>query len=444
MIFLKNLKKIILIVIILILVIISTIIIIKKKSKVIDEEKVMNDTTAMGVGEFSEEFLEEVNINEVMQLKSCIDKFLESTNIKSSAYFGKNENGELEQLVSDEFIKNKVKSFLSEKYILNNNINEDNIAKYVKFSNSDQNFNILDIKRIKNENTDLKQYIVKGDIIINNKLNSNRRYVITLDNKQRVFSLYILQDEDDNIEEKFKEDKIIKNNYNNIPVVAMTQEELSKFFFENMKNMLLYNKSQAYEHLNKEYREKRFGNIEEFNNYIEKNFEEISIMQLAKYKVNANNDDIEYLLMDKYQKIYILKTDNEALKYEVQLDTYTLNLEEFKKAFDESTDTHKVKLNIDKWVKMLNTRDYKTAYKYLDETFKNNNFASEEEFEKYMREKFPLHYKLSVGSTEEINGVYKQSIILEDITGSSDEKIENTIIMQLKDNYEFVLSFGIE
>ena len=61
-----------------------------------------------------------------------------------------------------------------------------------------------------------------------------------------------------------------------------------------------------------------------------------------------------------------------------------------------------------------------------------------------MREKFPLHYKLSVGSTEEVNGVYKQSIILEDITGSSDEKIENTIIMQLKDNYEFVMSLGIE
>lgn len=441
----KNLKKIILIIIILIFVIISTIIIIKKKSKVIDEDKVMNDTTAMGVGEFSEEFLEEVNINEVMQIKSCIDKFLESTNIKSSTYFGKNEHGELAQLVSDDFIKNKAMSFLSEKYILNNNINKDNITEYVKFSNSDQNFNILDVRRIKNENTDLKQYIVKGDIIINNNLNANRRYIITLDNKQRAFSIYILNNEENDIQEQtVKEDKVTKNNYNNIPVVAMTQEELSKFFFENMKNMLLYNKDQAYEHLSKEYREKRFGSIEEFNNYIEKNFEEISIMQLSKYKVNANNDDIEYLLMDKYQNIYILKTGNEALKYEVQLDTYTLNLEEFKKAFDESTDTHKVKLNIDKWVKMLNTRDYKTAYKYLDETFKNNNFASEEEFEKYMREKFPLHYKLSVGSTEEVNGVYKQSIILEDITGSSDEKIENTIIMQLKDNYEFVLSFGIE
>ena len=61
-----------------------------------------------------------------------------------------------------------------------------------------------------------------------------------------------------------------------------------------------------------------------------------------------------------------------------------------------------------------------------------------------MREKFPLHYKLSVGQTEEVNGIYKQRIILEDITGASSEKIENTIIMQLKEDYEFVMSFEIE
>ncbi len=441
----KNLKKIILVIILLIIIIVGSIIYIKKSKKEINENDIINNKISMGIGEFSEEFLEQVNINEVMQIKSCMDKFLQSTNIKSSAYFGKNEHGELVQLVSDDFIKNKVISFFSENFISDNNVTIENIDKYVKFSSSVQNLNILDIKRIKNEHTDLKQYFIIGDIIIDSKLNRNCKYIITLDNKQRIFSVYPLKLDMDSIEEeKVIDKKIVKNNYNAIPVVSMTQEELSKFYFENMKYMLLYNKNQAYEHLNESYRQERFGSIEEFNNYIENNLEEIETMELIKYKVNANNNDIEYLLVDKYQNIYILNTSNEALKYKIQLDTYTLDLEEFNKAYNDATEKDRVKLNIDKWVKMLNCRDYKTAYNCLDETFRNNNFASEEEFEKYMREKFPLHYKLSVGSTEEVNGLYKQRIILEDITGLSDEKIENTIIMQLKDNYEFVMSFGIE
>ena len=440
----KKIKKIIFVVIILVFFIISIIIFIKKNNNVIDVENVISDKESMGVGEFSEEFLEKVKIDEVIKIKSCVDKFLESTNVKSYTYFGKDENGEEKQFVSDEFIRNRVLNFLSENYKIDNNISANNIEQYIKFSDIKREFNIINIKRIKNQN--LNQYIVQVDIIVNNKLESNMNYVVTLDSKQGIFSIYPLKIKDTNIEDiKVQEEAVaIKNKDNSIPLVPITQEETAKFYLKNMKYMLLYNVNEAYKHLEDEYKKKRFVDLEYFNNYAENNSKEIKELDLVKYKINADNSNIEYLLMDKYERVYVINITNEAIKYKFQLDTYTINSEKFIKAYDEGNNEYKVKLNIDKWIKMLNSRDYKNAYKYLDETFRSNNFDTEEKFEQYMREEFPLHYKLSVGKFEEINGTYTQKIVLKDITGESEEEIENTIIMKLKDNYEFVMSFEIK
>ena len=60
-----------------------------------------------------------------------------------------------------------------------------------------------------------------------------------------------------------------------------------------------------------------------------------------------------------------------------------------------------------------------------------------------MKENFQLHYDLQFGQTSNNNGVYEQEIILTDITGASSEQIEKTVIMQLGENYQFVMSFNL-
>ena len=130
--------------------------------------------------------------------------------------------------------------------------------------------------------------------------------------------------------------------------------------------------------------------------------------------------------------------------YKVRLDTYTIMPDNFKETYDSSNEQYKVAMNIDKWIDMLNNRDYHSAYQYLDETFRNNNFGSEEAFEQYMREHFPLHYQLKIGQFTETNNTYTQYIVLTDITGETNEEIDNTIIMQLKDDYDFVMSFSVQ
>ena len=92
----------------------------------------------------------------------------------------------------------------------------------------------------------------------------------------------------------------------------------------------------------------------------------------------------------------------------------------------------------------MNVRDYKYVYDKLDETFRNNNWGSEEAFEHYMRENFPLHYDVEYTTYSSEGSTYVQQINLTDITGKTEGTISLNVIMQLKDNYEFVMSFSVQ
>ena len=130
-------------------------------------------------------------------------------------------------------------------------------------------------------------------------------------------------------------------------------------------------------------------------------------------------------------------------EFTTKLDTYTIATNKFLDTYNDSKNEEKVNMNINKWFLMLNNRDYNSAYNVLDETFRNENFGNEENFEKYMKEMYPLHYKVTLKNFSEQSDVYTQDIIFSDITGEDELENENTIIMQLKDNTDFVMSFSV-
>ena len=198
---------------------------------------------------------------------------------------------------------------------------------------------------------------------------------------------------------------------------------------------------QAYELLEEEYRNNRYGSLEKYEEYVQKNREEISSLQCKQYLVNNETDYTEYVCLDQNKNYLIFKSVG-PMNFTLQLDTYTIPAENFIKEYDEGDDQNKVLLNIDKWVKMLNNRDYNAAYNVLDETFRNNNFGSEENFENTMREKLPLHYEVQYNEYTEENGTHVTTITLSDINGESEETSQMSIIMQLKEDRNFVMSFS--
>ncbi len=441
----KKLKIFIVILIILILLVIGVLISTKWQEKV----EIENEINEGDAGE--EVLIDTTKIEKVtdksrfFSVKNSVQQYLDEINDNNDKYFGFNENNEYTKVVDEQTINENRLNLLSTKFIEDNNITINNLNDYIETLDEKVIFDALEMRYIKGE--EIENYIVYGIMTsLNNEYLGDMYIIVNVDRNEKTFSIEPLSSSYDSIDEvelEYDDTEIQANDNNAYTNSTMTYEDTSKEYFSTFKRIILAKPDLLYDYLQEDYKLKRFGSLEDFEKYVESNKDEIAGLQIQKYLVNNYDGYTEFICMDQYQNLYVFDETN-PMEFTLKLDTYTIITDNFKTTYDESNSEYKVAMNIDKWIQMLNARDYKTAYSYLDETFRNNNFGSEEAFEEYMRENFPLHYDLEFDQTTENNGIYQQEIILTDITGSSTDQIEKTIIMQLGEDYDFVMSFNIE
>ena len=111
--------------------------------------------------------------------------------------------------------------------------------------------------------------------------------------------------------------------------------------------------------------------------------------------------------------------------------------------YNSSSNENKVAMNVEKIESAINNRDYKFIYNKLDETFKNNNFKSLDEFAEYINKNFFDNNNLEYESISNEGNVYIYTIKLTDVNNEENTKTM-TIIMKLKEGTDFVMSFSIE
>ena len=129
------------------------------------------------------------------------------------------------------------------------------------------------------------------------------------------------------------------------------------------------------------------------------------------------------------------------MNFTVILDTYTIDLPEFTEKYTKASDEEKVLLNIQKCFTAINDKDYRYVYNKLDNTFKANNFKTLADFEKYINANFFEKNKKSASNARKQSEVYLYDIKISNIDGTS--SITKTFVMQLKENTDFVMSFGV-
>ncbi|MFR6022607.1 MAG: hypothetical protein ACLUHC_06800 [Clostridia bacterium] len=394
------------------------------------------------VSEKSEDNRSDITTTNYYIIQKCISQYLGIINKNNPAYYRVNDNGENVKFVNEDYIKGRIYDLLSENYINKNNITKNNVYSYVENITENVNFCMLDAKVIKNDN--INQYIIYGFIeSAENEFITNKYYIINLDENNNIFSVEPISKKYDNLNDISVDNvKIEKNENNKIPTVKINSETQCKNYLTEFKRMMLSNQEVAYEYLDKDYREKRFGNLNQFKNYINKNKDELKSLSVSEYLVNVYDDYTEFVCKDKSGIIYIFDAET-PLKYTVKLDTYTIISDKYKSEYDSAETQKKVQMNIDKWVQMLNNRDYSSAYNLLDETFRNNTFGSQEKFEKYMNENYSLQYSITYNEYKEENDISIMSITLKDILGKNETTKDLKIIMQLNNNYDFVMSFEI-
>ena len=435
----KRLKIIIGIVILIIIILIVIIFLFKQKINEEEKEMVTPGLELENIGRENNK-IERTEYNFVNVAMSA---YMQNINLENSRYYGRNENNEYVSIVDESQKKEYILELLSESYISLNNITIENLEEYIDVVNEQLIFVPINMKKVVDEN--VKTYVVEGIIEnINYQLYDEKVFIVNLDFDNRTFSIeptVLNYDDINSVEQEIT--RIDKNNSKQYNTSNVSIENIVKNYMDNYKRVVLVKPELIYERLNEEYREKRFGSVEEFEIYIDDNRDEIITLQPQQYLSNAYQGYTEYVCRDKYSNMYIFK-EYGILDYEISLDTYTIISDKFKETYDSSDEEYKVAMNIDKWIQMLNNRDYTNAYNVLDETFRNNNWGSEEAFEQYMRDNFPLHYDVEYTTYSNEGSTYVQQINLTDITVENEGKISLNIIMQLKNNYEFVMSFSMQ
>lgn len=380
-------------------------------------------------------------------VKTCVQQYLDEMNNNNDKYFGFNENNEYIRIVDEETINKNRLDLLSAKFVEDNNITINNLNEYLETFDEKVVFDALQMRYIRGEK--VENYIVYGIISsLDNEYLDDLYIIVNIDRNEQTFSIEPINlssdyETIDEIELEYNNTEIQRNDNNAYTNRQMAYEDISKEYFSTFKRIIQVRPDLIYNYLQEDYRLQRFGTLENFENYVESNLEEIAGLQIQRYLVNNYENYTEFVCMDQYQNLYIFD-ETEPMEFTLKLDSYTIISDNFKETYDSADEQYKVSMNIDKWVQMLNNRDYTNAYEVLDETFRNNNWGSEEAFEQYMRENFPLHYDVEYTTYSSENSTYVQQINLTDITGETEGTISLNIIMQLKDNYEFVMSFSVQ
>lgn len=324
-------------------------------------------------------------------------------------------------------------------YIQNNGITLDNVVTQIDAGNfTDTDYMVKEM--YVQETDSMFKYFING-YLMEQGMNTNTYFVVFVDQYNSTYSIYPINAELYNnlitSRENIDSEQIQKNESNLYTVVTVSDATVSQRLLENYQYQIENNMQVAYEKLDSEYRQKKFSNIQEYSQYIEN----IGLRQakVAQYEKTKYDGYTQYVVLDENGRYYIFK-EYSVMNYTVLLDIYTVELSEFVEKYNAARNPEKVQYNLQLWFSAINDGDYQYAYNKLDETYRNNNFRTQVEFESYMKSTFYTNNKLGYKSYEDKGGVYIYNMVITNYNNTS-QTIEKQFIVKLLEGTDFVMSF---
>lgn len=446
----SRLKKIIIIILIIVIILIITLLglIFVNRGEVIYEiDETGSDDEVYNIDSSIKKI---VGRNDFYVVKTCVQKFY-----NYYTYVFDNENDvygiDIEEISEDEIKTNKINLYnlFDERYIEYKGLTVNNISeKLSAIKNSIININNVYVSQ-KTENIYI--YIVQGRL---REVSTGKIYdfeiMLNIDSNNETFTVFL----DDYINENYSnlklggeidftiDEETIKDNGSNIYDYEIIDDETYILdLFSKYKEEVLFDTETAYNHLDEEYKNKRFGSFESFKSFAKENISNNVKMKVAKYQINRYDNYTEYVCIDQNGEYYIFN-ENSVNNYSMILDTYTIDLPEFISKYNSAEEQVKVGMNIEKIISAVNSHDYSYVYNKLDETFRNNNFSNINSFIQFIENNFFDTNNVSYNEFKNLGGVYTYNL---DISNkeNSDEIKNISIIVKLLENREFVISFGI-
>lgn len=453
----KGKEKILIIILIILFIIINyfniqLIIKIKKNKKNIQEEHI-NYSKNQTEKYYSETKLKTID-NKITfyNIKACVNTYFSIlcslwTNTAEQTVIG-DENLEINgQYIFNENVASQLIAILAKDYVNKNNIDEDVIKNTYSYLGYGMTI-IQDAKEY-----DIKEgmtlYLVKGYYASNKEKNKKEfNIMIIRDKVNGTFELYpedyVKANKLDKIDigerlEQYKDiESIEKNKYNIVKTKIISDEQIAEDYFYLYRFNMMYDQEAAYDSLDNEYKEKRFGDVNEYKIFIKNNLSDL-VSPMIEYSVDKREEYTQYVCIDQNGYSYIFRQKN-FLEYTLILDTYTIDIPEFVEKYDKANNSEKVILNIQKFINAINDQNYKYAYNCLAENFKKNKFQNIESFKRYITENFQGKIEITYVSFDSIGENYfTYEVKLKD----NIKEIKKTFIMKFKEGTDYELSFDV-
>lgn len=379
-------------------------------------QKVQSKDDIITVENMVNTYFRAINDKEITKIRNIVDQeYLSYYNISDSVI-----SSQFRDITNYQFYANEVYSY-EETYlkvgyfvygILTDNVQDIGYPFYimVKADYDKQSFSIVPYEKnlIKVDKMPQQQELLE----LENRLGLERQIATTLDNQ------------------------IIRK--------VQTNEEIARWLIEHYKVNALYNTEYTYENmLESQYKEKRFGDLENYKKYIQSMQEKIKLITPVKYQINNKERGKEYIIQDNYNVYYTIRiTDN--MDYSIMLDNYTIPSEELIKQYEKADQNTKVMTHLDTFLHMLNAKDFKHAYDLLDIGFKQNYFPTQQQFENYIQENFFSYNIISAINENRVEGeIFVYNLTIKSSTGAGAEQKEKRFLVKLTDNNSCVMSFEV-
>lgn len=108
-----------------------------------------------------------------------------------------------------------------------------------------------------------------------------------------------------------------KYGVNEYSTLNISEEQMANIYFNRFRNQLFDNLNEAYNSINEEYRNKKFGSYDRFVEYA--NSINYSKLVMDKYAVTNCDDSKCYYIYDKNNNLYLFKIKT-VMEYEIYLE----------------------------------------------------------------------------------------------------------------------------
>mgnify|MGYP000283801043 FL=1 len=417
----KKVKKIIISLLVLLIILSIILIILIKQNNNIDENLLPNNELA-NTKVYASNSVKENNIYTILAIDNVIQNVID---------YAKESN------------KQALYNITETNYIKRNNISTDNV---ITIYENIEKYYIQEMCAF--ETSTMSEYYTYGFILKeNNDKTENYYFKVCKDSSNSTFSVSPLKIDEYN---KAKEGKInktenesIKSNlYNKYNYNLYSGKDVAEKYINDFIFKMKYIPDVAFGTLDEEYRNKKFSNIDEFKSYIKNNSERFDDFIIRSYGREATENITNYEVEDINNYYYKIKASS-GMDYTIILDDYTVESNEYVQKYNSSSDSTKIATCINKFFKLIDSKEYKSAYAYLDDTFKQKNFDTVGKFETYAKQNFFNNNTVTISSAEKVGDIYSCKVQIKSGVSVAAMSKDITVIIKLKENTDFVMSFSI-